>query len=362
MAENKKIILSGGGSGGSVTPILAIAGKMAEEREIEKPDFIFIGTSFGPEKGMVSAFREIDIPFIAIPAGKWRRYFSLNNFFDFFKIASAFFKSLKIISDIKPSLIITSGSFASVPLVYAAAVKRVPVLVHQQDIRPGLANKLMAPFAQAITVSFEKSLVDYGPKAVLSGNPTLIPDELPWPEEIPETFFSGDQPLVFVTGGGTGASTLNDLIFNLRKILLGEVRIVHLTGRGKLPAEVSSDNNYIAFEFLDNRKVLALMKRADIVISRCGIGALTELVYFKKPSILIPMPETHQDDNAEIFKRAEAAAVLDQHNLSAEKLAENIIDLLHDHKKQEMFSRNIGRIMKREAAETIAGIAWEMIK
>jgi UDP-N-acetylglucosamine--N-acetylmuramyl-(pentapeptide) pyrophosphoryl-undecaprenol N-acetylglucosamine transferase len=354
----KKVILSGGGTGGSVTPILAIASAMA--RDYKNLKFIFVGTDSGPEKEMLLSLKNLEIEFLTLPAGKWRRYFSLNNFFDLFKIISAFFKSRKLLKDEKPDLIITAGSFASVPLVYAAACKKLPILVHQQDVKPGLANKLMAPFARIITVVFEKSLVDYGPKAVLTGNPIIIPENLTWPEEVPEHFLGKDKPLVLFIGGGTGALALNDLVFKTKDKLQEKARLVHLTGRGKISAEFS--DNYIPLEFLDNKKVLALMQRADIVVSRCGLAVLTELSVLKKASILIPMPATHQEDNAETFSRLKAAIVLNQNNLSVDEFTETIFNLLDDKNKRQELESNISHIMKRDAAASVAAIAWEMIK
>lgn len=363
MSENntkplKKVILSGGGTGGSVTPILAIAAAMA--RDSRNLEFIFVGTEAGPEKDMVLSFKELDIKFLALPAGKWRRYFSLNNFFDLFKIISAFFKSRQLIKNEKPDLIITAGSFASVPLVYAAVCKKLPILVHQQDVKPGLANKLMAPFARVITVVFEKSLVDYGPKAVLTGNPIIIPESLVWPEEVPEHFSVKDKPLVLFIGGGTGAVALNDLVFKAKDKLQDKARLVHLTGRGKTGSEFSSD--YIPLEFLDNEGVLSLMEKADVVVSRCGLGVLTELASLKKASILIPMPASHQEDNAETFSRLRAAVVLNQNNLSVDEFTKAILSLLDDKNKRQELENNISHIMKRDAAASVAAIAWEMIK
>lgn len=356
--NTKKIILSGGGTGGSVTPILAIAAAMA--RDSRNLEFIFVGTDSGPEKKMVESFKELEIRFLSLPAGKWRRYFSLNNFFDIFKIISAFFKSNQLIKKEKPDLIITAGSFASVPLVYAAACKKLPILVHQQDVKPGLANKLMAPFARAITVVFEKSLVDYGPKAVLTGNPIIIPENTIWPEEVPEHFFSNDKPLILFIGGGTGALALNDLVFKIKDELQEKARLVHLTGRGKIGAEFS--DNYIPLEFLDNEKVIALMQRANIVVSRCGLGALSELAALKKVAILIPIPSSHQEDNAETFARLKAAVVLHQNELKPDDFVKVVFDLIENKDKRFELQNNIARIMKRDAAASVAAIAWEMIK
>ena len=175
LSQNKKfvkIILTGGGTGGSVAPLLGVA-EMLQRRDAKSCvstdagyEFLWIGTKHGPERAMVEREK---IEFIAIPSGKMRRYASFKNFIDPFFILAGFFKSLYIILKWKPDFVMSAGSFVSVPVIWAAWLLRVPSLVHQQDARPGLANVLMAPFAGVITVTFEKSLMDYGKKAVWIG-------------------------------------------------------------------------------------------------------------------------------------------------------------------------------------------------
>ena len=157
-----KILLTGGGTGGSVAPLLAIAESLTMQ------DFLWLGTKSGPERKMVE---EAGIKFKAISGGKLRRYFSFKNLGDIFKIKLGFFQSLFIMLKWRPNLVMSAGSFISVPVVYAAWLLRVPALIHQQDVKAGLANKLMAPFSKVITVAFEKSLADYGKKAIWIGNP-----------------------------------------------------------------------------------------------------------------------------------------------------------------------------------------------
>ncbi len=357
--KNKKIILSGGGTGGSVTPILAISKEL--KKQDESIDFIFVGTKNGPERALVASFDQFPIPFKYLPAGKFRRYFSFKNLSDICKIISAFFKSFPLLLNEKPDLIITAGSFASVPLAYAAFFLRIPILIHQQDIRPGLANKLMAPLARVITVVFEKSLVDYGPKAVLTGNPLILPKEYYWPENVDINFFKTEKKLLLCIGGGTGAKDLNELIYKTKDYLTDFCNIVHLTGKTK-DFGLESDDSYQVIDFLEHEKVLSLIKRADLVISRCGLGVLTELSAFKKPSILIPMPNSHQEDNADIFVKNEAAILLNQEETSSNDLVNKVKETLNDNNKLEELSENIYRIMKKGAETKIAGIIWEIIK
>lgn len=363
--DNKKkttIIFSGGGTGGPVTPLLSIASELLKDRA--DLNFVFVGTKFGPAKELISNFKEKEIKFLTIPSGKWRRYLSIQNIFDIFKIVGSFFKSLAIINQEKPDLVISVGGFVSVPLVWAAALKKIPILIHQQDIRPGLANRLMAPFARVITVSFEKSLTDYGPRAVLTGNP--LKDISEYQSQGIETRNKYgliiDEPMVLIIGGGTGAVAINNFIIESLPELLNFCQIVHLTGHGKKIEPETNSKKYQAFEFLDQNEVLRLMAASDLIVSRCGFGVLTEIAAFNKAAILIPMPHSHQEDNAAIFKVREAAVVMLQDDLNAEKLSSEIKNILSDTKLRGRLSHNISKIMKPGAAQNIAAIVWEILE
>lgn len=361
--NSKTIMFSGGGTGGSVTPLLAVAEELLKDDS--SLNLLFVGASDGPEKELVEKFEIKKIKFITIPGGKWRRYFSLNNFLDLFKILFAFIFAFKILKQERPALIMSAGSFVSVPLVWAAAICKIPVLIHQQDIRPGLANKLMAPFARVITISFEKSFIDYGPRAVLTGNP--LKDISAYETRKIETrknySLELDKPLVLVIGGGTGALAINNLIREAatQENLLDICQLVHLTGRGKSEGKEISNSNYHAFEFLDQSEVLSLMAASDLVISRCGLGTLTELSALAKATILIPMPASHQEENAAVFGDAKAAVVLNQSEINSQSLKLEIEKLLSDARLRGELMNNISKIMKPAAAQNIAAIIWEMI-
>jgi UDP-N-acetylglucosamine--N-acetylmuramyl-(pentapeptide) pyrophosphoryl-undecaprenol N-acetylglucosamine transferase len=360
-SHSKTIMFSGGGTGGPVTPLLAIAAELLKDDQ--NLNLFFVDTSTGPAKELTATFSAGKINFICLSSGKWRRYFSWQNIFDIFKIIFAFFKALGIIKRIRPDLVISAGGFVSVPVIWAAAIKKIPILIHQQDIRPGLANRLMAPFARVITVTFEKSLVDYGPRAVLTGNP--LKDISGYQQRGIETrnrySFKIDKPLVMIIGGGTGAVAVNNLIVQLLPDLLTTCQVVHLTGRGKKIETDIKDGSYQAFEFLEQNEVLSLMAASDLVISRCGFGVLTELASLGKATILIPMPHSHQEDNARLFANREAAIVLDQNKLTTPELLSAINNVLENSKLRGSLSLNIRKIMKPEAARNIAAIIWEMM-
>ncbi|MFA5886442.1 MAG: glycosyltransferase [Patescibacteria group bacterium] len=366
LQKTKTIFLSGGGSGGSVTPLLAVAEELLKS-DIQDYRLVFIGTAQGPERDMVADFnRKVGVlEFRSITGGKWRRYFSGHNIFDFFKIIFAFYQSLRLLSAEKVDLIISAGSFISVPLVWAAACKKVPILIHQQDVRPGFANRLMAPFASVISVALEKSLLDYGPRAIWIGNP-VAPDQADQDalsvKEIKDKYsLDISRRLIFITGGGTGAQAVNELIFAAAPELVKSYQVIHLVGRGKLPSRKIKLPNYQVFEFLNNEEVLDLMRAADLVISRAGMSALSELSLLNKAAILIPIPNSHQEDNAAVFAQAKAAVVLKQNDLVPESLLAEIKKILDDGQERVRLSNSIGKVIKRGAAEAMAGIVWEML-
>lgn len=371
--STRNIVFSGGGTGGSVTPLLAIAEELLKENN--SLNLFFVGSKEGVERKLIENFKGQAISFLTISSGKWRRYFSLANFFDFFKIFIAFFQSFKILKNTQADLVISAGSFVSVPLVWAAAFKKVPILIHQQDIRPGLANKLMAPWARVVTISFEKSFADYGPRAVWTGNP--LKDVSVYQNNIAETVsrynLKSDLPIVVVIGGGTGALALNKLVQSSLNDLTKTCQIIHFTGKNKQAAQNKKSgatpissltvefDNYQAFDFLDQGEVLSLLAVADLVVSRCGLGVLTELVSLAKAAILIPMPNSHQEDNAAVFANHQAAIVLNQEELTADKFKQEILNLLADANHRQALSNNIGKIMKARAAESISAIIWEIL-
>lgn len=370
LKENKKIMLSGGGSGGPVIPLLEIA---KELKKIKSDlNFVFVGTDLGPERKMVEDFG--GLPFISLPAGKLRRYFSLENFTDIFKIIRAFFKAFPLLMREKPSIIISAGSFCSVPLVYAAMFFRIPVLIHQQDVRAGLANKLMAPVSRTITAVFEKTLADYGPKAILTGNPISFSEKQPDFDDSLNFLFSGERPLLLVVGGGTGASAINDLISDTKNSLLEFCNVIHVTGKNRNNSSLKSKNDdggkedevktpgtYFSWEFLSHDFLLYIMNHCDLVVSRCGLGTLTEISFLRKASILIPMPRSHQEDNANIFKRAKAALVLSETDLNPETFLTEVRNLLKTPNLLQEYGNKAYGIMQKGSGNKIAKIVLEII-
>ncbi len=347
--NQKKIILSGGGTGGSFTPLLAIFRDLKSDYS-----FLFVGTYNGIERKVAE---KENLKYRPILSGKWRRYFSFRNFFDIFKVFFAFWQSLLLLLQEKPSLIISAGGFVAVPLSWSARLLSIPVIVHQQDVVPGLANKLMAKASKVVTVTFPSALDFYGPQARWIGNlgPDMENNNFDGKEILEKYGLEGsDKPLVLILGGGTGSSFINNLVNESKEKLINMARIVHISGKNERDSDADLNlNNYFKTDFIDPSDFLILMSLADIVVSRCGLATLTELSFLKKIAILIPMPDSHQEANALEFEKRAAARVLHQKDLSPDIFIEEIKELLENKNKRENLSKNISRVIKRGNEEMV---------
>lgn len=326
-----RILLTGGGTGGSVVPLLAVV------EEIPDHDYLFLGGKKGPEKKLAGL---AGIQFKTICSGKLRRYFSPINLIDLFKIACGFIKGFIVIITFKPDVVVSAGSFVSVPIVWAAWLLRKKVLIHQQDIQVGLANKLMAPFAAKKTKAFEEIKFD----AEWIGNPvrrlTINTEEFKLHQE---------KPVVLLTGGGTGAHSLNQLI---TPEILEYCQLIHLTGKGKGIFGLEHPD-YYAYDLLDAEMPEALHK-ADLVITRAGLSTLTELGYLGKPAIVIPLPGTHQERNADLFRKKDAVMVIAQKDLTSSRFAQLIKETLASPVLLDKLSKNIKQVFKADATKNMA--------
>ena len=361
--KKKKILLSGGGTLGSVTPLLAIVDELRKENV--NIEYLWLGTKNGPERQMVQ--RE-NINFKTIQGGKLRRYFSFKNIIDIFKIKWAFLQSLIIIFRFRPNLMLSAGGFVGVPVILACWIFRVPIFIHQQDAKPGLANKLMASFAKVITVTFEKSLKDYGKKAIWTGNlirKELLNNKIDKRTAIQKLGLRSRKPVVLVMGGGTGATAINELVRESIPELTKFCQIIHLTGKDKGMgfAQISAKNaDYKNFEFLNIEGMIKVYTVADAIVTRAGMNALTEISFLEKPSIIIPIPDSHQGDNAKVFKDLNAAIVLNQEELDADIFIEKIRSLVMDVELHNRLHGQLRNIIKREANEKIIKLIKKTIK
>ncbi|MFA5029274.1 MAG: UDP-N-acetylglucosamine--N-acetylmuramyl-(pentapeptide) pyrophosphoryl-undecaprenol N-acetylglucosamine transferase [Patescibacteria group bacterium] len=350
-----KILLVGGGTMGSVSPLIAVYQKIKQQQP--ETEFLFVGTKTGPERAAVESYK---IPFQAISSGKLRRYFSWQNFSDPFRILAGLIRSFFLILRFRPNAIMIAGSFVGVPVAYNAWLLRVPVLIHQQDIVAGLANKLMGNTAQKITVSFDISFKDFFPKkTVLTGNPVRAEFYDCQPAKSRKFFgLKEDLPVVLIFGGGTGSQKINETVKKSLPELLQFCQVIHVTGRGKTISVKADD--YHQFEFLTNEFTDAQCA-ADIIVNRAGMSTLSELVILAKPTILIPLPG-HQEDNASYFQKNNAVITLSEANLNNEIFTSTIKELVFNSGRKNNLSRNMAKMMKTKGAEEVARLLLEIAK
>ncbi len=344
------MLLAGGGSGGSATPVLAVA--QALRRLEPSIELLYVGTRDGPEAALAAAQ---GIPFQGVHAGKLRRYWDAQNLSDPLRVVQGVGESYALVRAFQPAAAMAAGGFGAVPPMVAARAFGARTLIHQQDVEPGLANRLLVPFARQITVSLSSSLAHFPRKrTTVTGNPVraeiLAADSS---AAFARLKLEPGVPLVVATGGGTGALSLNRLVAAAAPRLVARAQIVHLTGRGRgVPSETPSPR-YRAIEFLVG-EMPDLLAAATLVITRAGMGTLTELAALSKPALVIPMPESHQWANAQAFARLGAIEVADQTALTPDRLSERVLSLLDDQPRREHLARSLSRSMPQDAADRIA--------
>jgi UDP-N-acetylglucosamine--N-acetylmuramyl-(pentapeptide) pyrophosphoryl-undecaprenol N-acetylglucosamine transferase len=345
-----RIIFCGGGTMGPVTPLIAVKEALDNETGHE---FLWIGTKKGPEK---SSIEEAQIVFKTIPCGKWRRYLDWRNFTDPFWVFLGFLKSLWLIWRFKPDVILTAGGFVCVPVAYAAALMRKKIVVHQQDLRIGLANKIMLPIASLTTLAFEELADDFSKRKIeVTGNPVRRSIFAVNREQALINFgLSNDLPVVLVMGGGIGSEVINKIFIEASRELTMFCQVIHVVGKGEQSKwlyhpQIQGNLRYRIFEFLTDELADAY-SAANLVVCRGGLATLTELSALKKSAIVIPIPKNQQVDNAEFFKKHQAIVYVRQDDLEKDYLVELIRDLLEKEAWRRSLSENIYKIMPQNAA------------
>ncbi|MCR5692025.1 MAG: undecaprenyldiphospho-muramoylpentapeptide beta-N-acetylglucosaminyltransferase [Eubacterium sp.] len=327
----KKIILTGGGTAGHVTPNIALIPEL-KKRGYE---IYYIGSKEGIEKELIGNF---DIPYYGISSGKLRRYFDLKNFTDPFRILNGYREAAKIIKEIQPDVVFSKGGFVTVPVVKAAKAKGVPCVLHESDISPGLANKLCLSSASAICANFPETLshlpVD---KAFLTGSP--IRKELfsgDRKEGLKFCGFTEDKPVILVIGGSLGSVRVNEAVREILPELLTNYQIIHLCGKDKVDESLKNTQGYVQFEYIQ-KELSDLLDAANLVISRAGANAICELLALHKPNILIPLSlEASRGDqilNAQSFEKQGFSCVIREENLTSQGLLE-AVDQVYKNKEK----------------------------
>lgn len=321
----KKIVLTGGGTAGHVTPNIALLPYLKESGF----EISYIGSYDGIEKKLITDF---DIPYYGIATGKFRRYLDIKNLTDPFRVMKGFSEARKYLKKIKPDIIFSKGGFVSVPVVRAAASLHIPCIIHESDMTPGLANKLCIPVAKKVCCNFPETLSMLPKdKAVLTGSP--IRDELKKGDKLAALDmckFTANKPIIMVIGGSLGAASINQAVRDALPKLLHDFQIVHICGKDKIDNMLLHKESYIQFEYVKS-ELKDLFAMADVVISRAGANSICELLALKKPNLLIPLSASSsrgdQILNAKSFESQGYSMVIDDDYLSADLLAEKITEL-----------------------------------
>ncbi len=347
----KRIILTGGGTAGHVTPNIALLPRLKELHY----DIHYIGSYQGIEKELIEQF---GIPYHGISSGKLRRYFSLKNFTDPFRIIKGLAEADKLIKTLKPDVIFSKGGFVSVPVVMAGKRRHVPTIIHESDMTPGLANKLSIPSATKVCCNFPETL-EHLPKekAVLTGSP--IRQELLSGNKIAALDFCGltsDKPVVLIIGGSLGSVAVNNAVRAILPELLKDFQVIHLCGKGKVDESLKDLKGYVQFEYIQNelKDIFAL---TDVIISRAGANAICEIAALRKPNLLIPLSANasrgDQILNARSFERQGFSIVLEEEELTNEKLLSSIHKLYDN---RDTYVHAMSHSGQQNSIETIIGL------
>ena len=325
----KRIILTGGGTAGHVTPNIALLPRLKELQY----DIHYIGSYNGIEKELIEQFA---IPYHGISTGKLRRYFSVQNFTDPFRVIKGLDEARKLVKILKPDVIFSKGGFVSVPVVLAARHRHVPTVIHESDMTPGLANKISIPAATKVCCNFPETLAHLPDgKAVLTGSPIrqelLSGDKYQAREFL---HFTSDKPVIMVVGGSLGAVAVNEAVRQILPELLKSYQVIHLCGKGKVDESLKGLDGYVQFEYI-KEELRHLFALTDIVISRAGANAICELLALHKPNLLIPLSANasrgDQILNARSFERQGFSVVLEEEELNNELLL-NTINTLYENR------------------------------
>ncbi|MFD0692746.1 undecaprenyldiphospho-muramoylpentapeptide beta-N-acetylglucosaminyltransferase [Paenibacillus sp. GCM10027628] len=344
----KTIVFTGGGSAGHVTPNIALMSKL---RQLGW-DIHYIGSADGIEKDIIE--RE-GVPFYPISSGKLRRYFDIKNFKDPFKVIKGVYESYRLLRRLKPAIVFSKGGFVSVPVVLGGRMNKIPVIIHESDITPGLANKISIPFATKVCVTFPESIQHVqGQKAVLTGLPLregIMNGKASRGYQLCD--FHSQKPVILIMGGSLGSQAINQAVRDNLDRLLDRFQIVHICGKGNISQEFSGRRGYRQFEYIAD-ELPDMLAMSDLVISRAGATSIYEFLVLEKPMLLIPLSlQASRGDqilNAKSFQKAGYADVLPEEELTAEALAQHVEAL---YENRETYKAAMASRSDTNAAESI---------
>lgn len=353
----KRIVLTGGGTAGHVTPNIALLPALKEAGY----EIFYIGSYNGMEKSLIADF---DISYYGISSGKLRRYFDVKNFTDPFRVIKGFFEAKKLMKELHPDVVFSKGGFVSVPVVIAAKRNKIPVIIHESDMTPGLANKLSFSSAKKICCNFPETVGKLPrEKAVLTGSP--IRKELREGDAGKGRSFckiASDKPVILIMGGSLGAANVNKAVRKILPALLKDFYVVHLCGKGKLDESLKDTPGYVQFEYIKD-ELKDLFAMSDLVISRAGANAICELLYLHKPNLLIPLSVNasrgDQVLNARSFEKQGFSVVLEEEELTDEVLEAAVRDL---YANRDRYAETMKNSSQNDAVRSIVSLLEEVRK
>lgn len=340
------IVLTGGGSAGHVTPNLALSPLLRAAGY----ELAYIGSHTGIEKGLLEPL----MPYYAISTGKLRRYFNAKNLTDPFRVVKGYFDALAVLRKLRPAALFSKGGYVAVPVVMAAKALKIPVIIHESDLSPGLATRLCAPYASVVCVTFPKTARKFK-NAVVTGS-AIRRELFTGQAEHAYSMFRlpTGKPLLLIMGGSLGSKALNEAVRGALPALLQNYSVVHLCGKGNLSAEKRA--GYVQLEYAD-AELPHLLAAAALVVSRAGSNCINEFLALRLPMLLVPLSAKFsrgdQLENAEEFRLAGYADVLTEEKLTPETLVEAVSETFA--RRQELAGRMLSCSL-REGTKNIANI------
>ena len=370
-----KILITAGG-GGHFAPALAVIQRLPEDWEYK-----IVGRkyAFEGDKALSLEYQTAqkeNLSFVSLTTGRLQRKFTRYTLFSLCKIPYGFFQAFGILRKYKPYVVLSFGGYISLPITIAAFLLRVPVVIHEQTLEAGAANLFAARFAKKICISWEES-AHFFPKEkiVLTGNPIrefqISSIRQAQNKNFKFQISNESLPLIYITGGSLGAHAINGLVKHSLQELLGNYRVIHQTGDAKnfhdfddlsrikngLPEKLRE--RYIVVKFVEPENVGVLLERADLVVARSGINTVSELIYFKKLALLIPLPFSQKDEqlkNAMFFQHLGLGVFVEQTDLDAKKFIKNIVEIVKHEDEYQKRAKNLKDILPTNAAEKIIDV------
>lgn len=353
----KRIVLTGGGTAGHVTPNIALIPELQKQGY----DIHYIGSYNGIESQLIG---DLGIPYYGISSGKLRRYIDVKNLSDPFKVVKGLGQARHLLGKIKPDVVFSKGGFVAVPVVLAAKSRGIPCVIHESDMTPGLANKICIPCAHRVCTNFPETMKHLpANKAVLTGSP--IRQELFQGDKakgLAFCKFQSGKPVILIIGGSLGAAAVNDAVRAILPKLLERFQIIHLCGKGKVDDSLQGTAGYVQYEYI-KEELSDLMAAADIMISRAGANAICEILALRKPNILIPLSaEASRGDqilNAASFEKSGYSIVIQENEISNDKLYDAVISAYENRAKYE---KAMAKSQLNNSIEKIVGLINEARK